>query len=248
MSPAPFSEPVDRRVLGGFVLVDAITNASVSRPMAARSTQLRLAMNRSGVYAIFDAPGFTALTSEFIAVAASWPAAQSFELTVQDPSLRYLARRAHLQVPQPLATLAVPQTIKLYPTPAATVEPNWALIRASVTGTAGAGLPWALVQVIRSNGSVAATGVTDARGEALLAVPGLGVQVSAGAGGAVTENTIAVTVQAWFDPSVLTQPPGWISNPDDILSNLANPALKTGKMTGALGATQVLIAGITISV
>jgi hypothetical protein len=95
---------------------------------------------------------------------------------------------------------------------------------------------------------VAATGMTDSRGEALLAVPGLGVQVSADASGAVTEITIPVTVQAWFDPTVLTQPTGWIPNPDDILSKLSSAALKTGKISGALGGQQILFAAISISV
>jgi len=93
--------------------------------------------------------------------------------------------------------------------------------------------------------------VTDARGEALLAVPGLGAQISDSGSGPVTVGTTAVTVQAWFDPSVLKQPAGWIPNPDDILNipgGLAASALPTGKTTGSISATQVFFAGITISV
>jgi hypothetical protein len=122
------------------------------------------------------------------------------------------------------------------------------LVRASVTNSAGSGLPWAVIQVLRADNSIAATGVTDARGEALLAVMGLGVQVSATTSGSVTEITIQVTIQAWFDPSVLQQPPGWIPDPEDILGNLSNASLKTSKGTGALGAGQVLLMPITIAV
>ena len=68
------------------------------------------------------------------------------------------------------------------------------------------------------------------------------------ASGAVTEITTPVTIQAWFDPGVLQQPAGWIPNPDDILGNLTNASLKTGKLSGTLGAGQVLLAPITISV
>lgn len=248
MTPAVVSESIDRRVLGGLVFVDAITGASVVDPLQVTSAQLRVRANRSGVYAIFDAPGFTTLTAQFNPVPATWPAAQSFEVSVQDPSLHYLPRRAQIQAPQSLAAAFNPQPVMLYPATSAVIEPNWAVIRASVTGTGGSGLPWAVVQALRADNSVAATGVTDSRGEALLAVAGLGVQVSSDSSGSVTEMTVPVTVQAWFDPGVLNEPSGWISNPDDILANLSNSALKTGQMTGDIGARQVLFASITISI
>ena len=105
-----------------------------------------------------------------------------------------------------------------------------------------------MLEAIRSDNSIAATGMTDARGEAMLAVPGLGLQVSADSSGAVTETTIPVTIQAWFDPTTLQQSAGWIPNPDDILNNLSSTSLKTNKLTGALGAGQTLFAAITITV
>jgi hypothetical protein len=247
VSAAGFLETTDRRVLGGFVFVDAITRETVLAPLAVTSRTLRVRANRSGVYAIFDAPGSSRLTTQFNPPAAGWPAGQSFEVTVRDPNLRYLARRANVQAPQGLTAVLTPQQVNLYAGPSAVLAPNWAVIRVSVTGSAGKGLPWAALHVIRSDNSVAAAGVTDARGEAVLAVTGLGVQVSADASGAVTETTIPVTVQAWFDPSVLVQPPGWIPNPDDMLGNLSNASLKSGTQTGALGAGHILYAAITIA-
>jgi hypothetical protein len=243
-----FTESVDRRVLGGIVFVDAMTSTSIVDPLSVTGTSLKLRVNRSGVYAIFDAPGFTSLTSQFNPATPAWPAAQSFELTVRDTSGRYLARRAQVQAPQSLSAVSTPQPVLLYPGPSAPTAPNWALVRASVTDTGGSGLPWAVIRVIRADNSIAATGVTDARGEALLAVMGLGVQVSTTTTGSVTEITIPVTVQAWFDPGVRQQPPGWIPDPDDILGNLSNTLLKTGRGTGALGAGQVLLMPITIAV
>ncbi len=241
-------ELVDRRVLGGFVFIDAITGSSIDVPLPVASAQLTLKVNRSGVYkAIFNGPGFNALTNEFIQVTAT-PAAQNFEITVSDPSLNYLPRRAMIQAPQNLTAAFTPLQVRLYPSSAAVVEPNWAVVRASVTSSAGAPLPWTVIQVVMSDNSVAATGVTDARGEALLAVIGLGIQVTSTATDPVTEATTAITVKAWFDPSVLTQQSGWVSNPDDILGNLTNVSLKTGTQTGALGARQTLFAPITISV
>lgn len=245
-----FSESVDRRVLGGFVFVDAITSDSVVGSLVASSTQLQLKVNKSGIYAIFDAPGFSNLTTQFLP--ATWPTTtQGFEVTVQDPSLRYLPRRVQVQAPQPLPVPGnppSPQKIQLYPSPSAVLSPNWAVVRVSVTNTAGVGLPWALVELINSDSSVAATGMTDARGEALLAVAGLGLQVSKGASGSITETTIPITIQAWFDPSVLTQPEGWVPDPDTILGSLTSTALKTGKASGTLGPSMIFPAAITISV
>jgi hypothetical protein len=249
MSPAIISEKVDRRVLGGFLFADAVTSESIVKPLVVSNTPLKLRLNRSGVYAIFDAPGFSSLKSAFDLPPGVWPAAgQAFEITVRDPGFRYLPRRAAVQAPQSLATLGTPQRILLYPTPAGDVEPNWALVRATVTGSGGAGLKWAVLQAIRSDNSIAATGMTDARGEGLLALSGLGVQVSSSDSGSVTESTIPITIRAWFDPAVLQQTADWVPNPDDILGTLSNPALKTGSVTGALGAGQIFFAGITISV
>jgi hypothetical protein len=247
MTPTPAQ--VDRRVLGGFFFADAITGASILNPLTVSNTQLKVLGNRSGIYAILDAPGYSKFTNDFD-IQSDWPATvgPSFEITVQDSSLHYLARRANVNAPQTAATLTTTQSVKLYPGPGGTVEPNWAVIRASVTDTSNNGLPWVMVQVIKSDNSIAATGMTDSRGEALLAVAGLGIQVSSSGSGAVTETTTPVTVKAWFDPSVLKQPAGWIPNPDDILGNLSSASLKTGSMTGAIGPRQILFAAIGISV
>jgi hypothetical protein len=130
----------------------------------------------------------------------------------------------------------------MYPSPAAVIGPNWASIHASVTrqGTNPAqGLPWAILRVVRnSDHAVIATGQTDANGEALIAVVGLKAQANPSGHGPVTITTVAATVTALFDPGVLTKPAGWIPNPDDILSNPANPALKSNSQPVQLGPGQ----------
>jgi len=250
VSQAAILDLQDRRVLGGVVFVDAITQASIVDRLAVTSADLTLRPNRSGVYAIFNGPGFNALTAQFNPAASGWPTAQSFEITVSDPNLRYIARRAKVQAPQPLSAAFTLQSVALYPGPARAVAPNWAVVRASVTATDNRPLPWTVLQVVKSDNnvnSVIATGMTDARGEALLAVMGLGLQVSPNASGAVTEVTTPVTVQAWFDPSALQQTPDWIPNPDDILANLASSSLRKGQQSGALGPGQTVLAAISIS-
>jgi hypothetical protein len=241
-------ESVDRRVLGGFAFVDSITSASIAAPLSVVSQVLKIKGNRSGVYAVFDGPGFRSLTTQFIPT-GTWPPTQDFEITVSDPGGHYLARRVKIKAPQELVGAFAPTKLTLYPSAKATVDLNWAVVRASVTSSAGAGLPWSVVRVIlKSDNSVLATGMSDDRGEALLAVAGRGYQVSDKTTDPVTETSEAVTIQAWFDPGVLQQPKNFVPNPDDILGNLANPALKTATSDGALSPRQTLAVPITISV
>ncbi len=267
-------ELVDRRVLGAFRCVDAITGNSVLDPLPVSSPQWSLKPNRSGIYVIFNGPGLDVLTHQFIP-SPPWPSPLTFEVTIQDPSRRYLPRRANLQAPlkvpvivspaagslddparvaatQDPTTVFDPERVSLFPAPSAPVAPNWAVIHASVIrsgSTPPQGLPWAVLRVIRqSDNAVLATGMADASGEALLAVVGLSVQTSSSSTGPVTVSTVAVTVNAWFDPSTLTQPSNWVPNPDDILTNLSNPTLKTASQAVQLGAGQTLSMSFAISV
>jgi hypothetical protein len=268
------SESVDRRILGAFVCVDAITSGTVVSPVSVTAPQWRVKPNRSGIYVIFNGPGLNLQTTQFLP-SGTWPAPVSFEVTLQDPSGRYLPRRANVNAPLGVPTIAPapagstsnpaaiaalsnpatvfdPQPVTLYCAPSGVIGPNWAVIHASVTraGTSPPqGLPWAVLQVTRnSDNSVLANGQADASGEALLAIAGLTVETNTSGGGPVTLSTVAVTVKAFFDPSVLNQPPGWIPNPDDILNNLSNAALKSTSESVALGSGQELLINLAISV
>ncbi|MGA6972452.1 MAG: hypothetical protein WBY93_12525 [Candidatus Binatus sp.] len=292
-------ENVDRRVLAGFRCVDAMTGRSILAPLAVTTAPLVITRNRSGIFAVSDAPGLHGLTTQFLAP-ASWPAPSSYQITIQDPALRYLPRRAQIIAPQPLppavplgsaaqpspttttssttttttaapattapatttpppATTAqgstaqtssgiVPQDVYLYPTPAAPVAPNWALIRASVVSSANppAPLPWTVIQV-SGVGNPPPTAITNQAGEALIAIPGLGLELSSSSTGSVTETTTPATITAWFDPSVLSQPAGWVANPDDILTNLSSAQWKSASQSVQLGPGQTVYANLTIS-
>ncbi len=268
------NESVDRRILGAFVCVDAITGSSVQNPFPVSVPLWTIKPNRSGIYVIFDGPGLDLLTTQFLPTGI-WPAPTSFEVTLQDPNNRYLPRRANVHAPaqvpiippppqgsstnpaaiaalQNPATVFDPQKVPLYPMPSAPIGPNWAAIHVSVTQggtTPPKGLPWAVLQVVRNGDKkVLATGQTDANGEALLAAVGLTVQTNISGTGPVTVSTVAVTVTAYFNPSVLAQPSGWIANPDDILSNLANPAVKSSSQPLSLGSGQELSMSFALSV
>jgi hypothetical protein len=253
----------DRRTLGGVQCIDAITSASIVDPLMVSSPVLLLRPNLSGVYAIMDGPQFHQFTTEFIP--ASWPSPSNFEITILDPSNRYLPRRSVIQVPQPLPTNPPPATppftassqqvisygpqqVTLYRGPAAPLGLNWAVVRVSVMSNANppVALPWAVLQIL-NGATVMTTGVSDANGEALLAIAGLGLQVSTSPGGPVTEVTTAFTVKAWFDPASLTQSADWVPNPDIILQSLGSASWKTGSAAIQIGPGQTVYAPLTVS-
>lgn len=254
-------ESVDRRVLGGFVCVDAITGTTVIPPIRATSDQWRLRANRSGVYAIMDGPGLSNLTTQFLPHGA-WPAAVAHDVLLIDPNRRYLTRRAKVTAPAHVPTIPpdpvkpagvfVPQAVAVYPSPSSPVGSNWTTIHASVVrqGTnPPVGLASAVLLVTRnSDHAVLATGQTDANGEALLAVLGLKVQANTHGHGPVTVSSVAATITAYFDPSALHQAAGWVPDPDDILHNVANPALKSANHAAQLSAGQELALSFSIAV
>lgn len=250
------NENVDRRILGAFVCIDAITGSSIVPPMRVTAPGWRVTPNRSGSYVIFDGPALFKVpdqdpTDEFIPD-DKWPGPITFEVTLQDPNRRYLPRRVNVQAPLAVPTappaitalsgVFAPQNVTMYPSPAGVIGPNWATIHASVVKsgtTSPQGLPWAVLRVVRNSDSkVLATAQTDFNGEALIAVVGLTVQANAEGGGPVTIATTAATITAYFDPSVLNQPSGWTPNPDDILSNLSNASFKSTSNAVQLGPGQ----------
>lgn len=267
-------ESLDRRILGAFVCVDAISGNTITTPIPVTTQQWTVKQNRSGVCVIFNGPSFDALTSQFIP-SGTWPPPASFEVKLQDPNRRYLPRRANVKAPlsvptippapvgsavnpavvaalQDPTTVFDPQPVRLYPSPSAPVGPNWAVIHASVVKSGSnppQGLPWAVLQITRdSDRSVLATGQADARGEALLAVLGLSTKPNTSGTGPVTVSTVPATVTAFFDPTVLSRPASWIPNPDDILSNLSNAALKSSAQSLPLASGQELSLTFAISV
>jgi len=279
-------ENVDRRALAGFRCIDAVTSSSILAPLAVSGTPLGLFRNRSGIYAVMDAPNISRNRTQILLPDPnSWPAPTAYEITIQDPSLQYLPRKANIQVPQPLPApvtrgtspptttttppvtttpaptttaqsaasqlppVSTPQTVVMYPSPAAPISPNWAIVRVSVTNSATPPqpLPGAVVQISGATTSPL-TGVTNSLGEALLAVPGLGWKVSSNSGGAVSEVTTAATISAWCDPTLLSKPAGWISNPDDILNNLSSSNWKSAPPTAVqLAPGQTVFVTLTIS-
>lgn len=211
-------EAVERRVLGAVRFLDATTLLPVRSPLAVGGDGLRLLRNRQGLYVLVEAPGLAEHTVSFPAPPPN-PGVGGLraELSVSDPGGRYLPRGLTLRLPrdpdpehaEQEGSLFRPVDVLLYPAPAASVAPGWAVIRATVVraGT-GAPLAGALLRVARkSDGLVLARALSDWRepvqGEALVAVPGVPITTwgDGKPNAPVLVNEVPVSLAAFFDPA-----------------------------------------------
>lgn len=177
-------ERVEQRVLGAIEFVDAISGTRVREPLAIDAPTLRLSPNASALYVIRSATKLESFTDAFEAQPTTVPSGlPSYDLSVRDPQRRYLARRATVALPRAAtpvtdpASVLRPIVIKLHPSAARVVDPVWAALRVFVhVMDAGKkiGVANALVRLTPSlAGATALFALTDARGEALLAVTGV---------------------------------------------------------------------------
>lgn len=202
-------ERVEQRVLGALRCVDATTLVPLTEPLLLAGEGADLVRNRSGLYVIREWTRLAAHAPAFEAPPAQPPlGSERLELSLRDPSGRYLPRRVQLALPrdpQPdhaadAASLFRPVDVPMYPSPLAAVAANWVVLRVTVRETAsGDALGGALLRVV-SNGSVLARGLTDWRGEALVPVAGVPVTTWSTEPGAVTVTQIPATLEAVFDP------------------------------------------------
>uniref|UniRef100_A0A832A2S6 Uncharacterized protein n=1 Tax=Desulfacinum infernum TaxID=35837 RepID=A0A832A2S6_9BACT len=176
-----------RRILGAVDFVDLTTEMPVKGTLCVDIPGVRLMRNLSGRYIIHEAIGLEQHGPAFRAPPQDPPLQSlSFRGTVEDPSRRYLARSFTLVLPRdpdpahPDAepSLFRPVRVPLYPAPAAPPPPfRWSLVRVSLDRLVGGRsmpLSGALVRITDSSGAVLlASGMTDARGEGLVLVPGI---------------------------------------------------------------------------
>jgi hypothetical protein len=129
-----------------------------------------------------------------------------------------------------------PVVVRLFPSPAAPTAAGWAVVRAHVT-SAGNDLESALVRVIRkSDHARLGTGLSDRRGEALVAVPGIPLVNWDQGAGPVIASQIDVTLETVFDPAAGSPP-----DPDDLEKRIANSSVDR-----KLGAGQELAAALSV--
>jgi hypothetical protein len=186
-------EFVDHRALGAIEFVDAVTAARLAGNLVIEPEDEGVVIepNRSALYVIRSAPGLTHHIDQFDAApAAPAFAALGFTLAISDPTRRYLPRSARIELPRRAAPASNPESVlnplvvRMYPAAAAAVSSGWAVLRVRVQSDVAPnpGLANALVVVTPSVAGIGAvTAVTDARGEALVAIPGVPPVLSAAA-------------------------------------------------------------------
>jgi len=211
-------ERVESRVLGAFRCFDASTDGDIGPPLTLRALNgpARFVRNRGGLYVVTSWSELATHESSFIDPPAD-PDVGSRELTISiaDPTGRYLPRRVRLRLPRDPdpanaddpESLFQPAQVPMYPAASATTGANWSVLRVTVL-EAGSGdaLGGALLRV-RRNGEVIARGLSDGRGEALLALVGVPMLTFGEDDEAVMVDEITVTVEAVFDPTAGTRMP-----------------------------------------
>jgi hypothetical protein len=256
------SEAVSHRVLGAVRLIDAATGAQANDSFQVSAPGLKFARNRIGYYVIYGADRPEELREH----------ADAFEQPPDTPPIGdetfsgqiipagrfYLPRGFSLDLPrdadpthsdQP-TSLFRPVDVQMYPAATSSVDPGWAVIRATARGTQAGQQPrplgGALIRVLDAADNVIARGMTDWRGriagEALVVVPGIPVTISSGGngGGPVLTHEIDVTLQVIFDPNA-----GAFPNPDDLEDNLGT--LRTSTQDAQLASGRHLAILLTVS-
>lgn len=172
---------LERRVLAAVRFVNAVTGSGIADPLRVSGPMVLVVRNRSGLYVIREADGFDDYTLAFAAPPAPPAGARRFTLSVEDPKRRFLPRSFGFTLPRKSApqvdaeSMFAPLLIDMYPAAASPTAPNWALLRVRVelAGPAATGLANALVRLApKPAGLGPQISLTDANGEALLAVPG----------------------------------------------------------------------------
>lgn len=226
-----------RRAWAALRFVDAMTRRTIDAPLAVDLPGARLRRNPRGLWVVLaldatpgDADGAAAIDgyeNAFSPVPA--PPPRSLSGRVADPQGRFLARRFALALPrQPAATPFNTVDVVLDPAPAQPLLSTWAALRLTVT-RAGLPAPQAAIRVrsplVGPDDPVVVLGrgMTDDRGEALVAVVGV-AQVRPGLDELVVEREIPVEIVVSVDTGLA---PGALVDPD-VLAEVADPPLGLG--------------------
>lgn len=227
-----------RRVWGALRFVDAMWGRTIEAPLVVDLPGARLRRNPIGLWVVtaLDATAdevdtIGAYENAFTPVPV--PPARSLSGRVADTRGRFLSRRFALDLPRSSADRPFePVDVVLDPSPAQPLLPTWAALRLTVT-RGGAPVPHAAVRIRRPAGKVLGRGMTDARGEALVAVVGV-AQITPGEGDIVVEREIAAEIVVTVDTALV---PGALVDPD------ALAAAKEGVGIGRLIVARAIASG-----
>ena len=211
-------ERVEIRVLGALRCVAAGTRADIATPLTLRALagRARFIRNRSGLYVIAQWSALAAHEAAFLEPPAA-PAIGSLSLPVaiSDPTGSYLPRRVSIALPRDpdpdhaaqADSLFRAVEVLMYPAARAATGANWSVLRVTVTEAATRDALGGALLRARRNGDVIARGLTDGRGEGLLALVGVPMLTFGEDEEAVVVDEVTVTVEAVFDPDAGTRLP-----------------------------------------
>jgi hypothetical protein len=208
-------ERLEHRVLGALRCVDATTLAAIDQPLIVRAAGARIVRNPSGLYVVAAWNRLTAHEAAFDQPPSSPPiGSETLIVEVRDPGGVYVSRRVRVALPRDpglapadAGSLFRAVDVSMYPSAAAPVSANWVGLRATVTDAAtGEALGGALLRVVTAT-QVLARGLTDWRGEALVAVAGVPVTTWSTDPEAIVVSEIAASLECYFDPAAGTRTP-----------------------------------------
>jgi hypothetical protein len=206
-------ERLDNRVLGALRWIDGVTGRPIDRPLPASCDGLSLLYNRSNLCVILGAQGLEDYGGAYdpsALSAAQKPADKTlaFPTLVQDPQGDYLPRLVSVLLPRPLTPQGSPDSafdpldVVLLPSPVRKASAGWARLRLSATHADGSPFANVLFRVQRSSApqTILGRGLSDARGEALVLIPGLKLFEPGQAVNEVVTSKTEVTLQAFEPP------------------------------------------------
>lgn len=171
----------DQRILAAIRLVDATTSEPVLESLRVHSDSATFIRNRSNHYVIKSANGFDDYVNSFTTPAAI-PAPRDVELTIVDPSNKYLTRAATVTLPRDLNPANREEDdsvfkaidIELFRNVQSKTLVNWSLVRVSALNADESPVAGGYIRVVRiSDDEILGRGFTDQRGEALIVIPGI---------------------------------------------------------------------------
>lgn len=240
-------ELLERRVLGAIRWRDAVSDNVINLPLEVSSGTATFTRNLSGLFVITAANGLEKYTATFDLNSLAAPDAkpdESIAVTgvVRDPSGRYLPRSFTVKLPRPatktvaqsVAPLLTPLDISLLPAPQAQMRIGCASVRVTVRTAAGSALPNMLVQILASGDNrILGRGMSDPRGEALVAIPRLPLVAAGLTPGQLATTTTEAKAKFIFPPADGKTPVDWnaleLNPPGKVITDGTVLALKAGE-------------------
>ena len=205
-------EPVEQSAIAALRCIDGATRVPIDGPLDVEVARSTVRRNRSGLYVIASAAALPGFDAAFPQQPADPPIGSlSLRAVLRDPTGRYLPRSASIALPRDpspanaaqASSLFRPLDLAMYAGSAAPTEVNWSVLRVSVSDSAsGDALGGVLLRVLQG-AVVLARGMTDWRGEALVAVPGVPVTTWSDDPNAVVVDAINAQLDVTADTTAL---------------------------------------------